>query len=276
MQTHIGLDAYFERIGYDGPRRPALENLQAIHLNHVQTIAFENLNPLLKWPVALDAASLEQKLVLGGRGGYCYEQNLIFSDGLTALGFEVTGLLARVLWTVPEGVITPRSHMVLLVKLDGRAYIADVGFGAMTLTAPLRLEPDIEQQTPHELFRLVERNGDWTLQARIRDVWKSLYQFDLTPQYLPDYEVCNWYTSTHPKSHFVTDLMAAMPAAGCRYTLHNNEFAVHYLDGRTERRTLASAAELREVLSSGFSLALPDAPELEPLLDRLTRSQGQT
>ena len=73
MNSGIDLDAYFTRIGYAGPRTASLETLAAIHLRHPIAIPFENLNPLLRRPVKLDAPSLQQKLVRGGRGGYCYE-----------------------------------------------------------------------------------------------------------------------------------------------------------------------------------------------------------
>ena len=71
----IDLDAYFRRIGYDGPRDASLETLRELHRLHPQAIPFENLDPLLGRPVNLDPASLQAKLVEGGRGGYCFEQN---------------------------------------------------------------------------------------------------------------------------------------------------------------------------------------------------------
>ena len=67
----------------------------------------------------------------------------------------MTGLAARVLWNMPDGVVTPRSHMLLLIDLDDDAFVADVGFGGLTLTGPLRLQPNVEQATPHEPFRLM-------------------------------------------------------------------------------------------------------------------------
>src|SRR5258706_13268600 len=155
MEAAIDLDAYFRRIGYSGERTPTLDTLRALQCRHTEAIPFENLNPLLGWPVRLDAASLEQKLVRDGRGGYCFEQNLLFLHVLKALGFSVLGLAARVLWNVPAGVITSRSHMLLRVDIGEEPYIADVGFGGQVLTGPLRLEPDTEQATPHEPFRLL-------------------------------------------------------------------------------------------------------------------------
>jgi N-hydroxyarylamine O-acetyltransferase len=266
----LDLDAYLKRIGYHGAPRVSLETLSTLHLRHAQAIPFENLNPLLRWPVRLDIASLQEKLVAGGRGGYCFEQNLLFSHALTTIGFDVTWLAARVLFNLPEGTTTPRSHMLLLVRLEGTPYVADVGFGGLTLTGPLRLEPHIEQATPHERFRLMPLDEAFVMQAKIGE-WKNLYRFDLTKQLLPDYEVTNWYLSNHPNSHFVTGLMVARAEADRRYALRNNTFSVHYLDGRTERRLLTSTDELRAALSETFRLTLPKAPELDAALGRLAK-----
>jgi N-hydroxyarylamine O-acetyltransferase len=275
MTAAFDLDAYFERIGYAGGRSPALETLQGIHLRHTEAIPFENLNPFLGWPVPLDAQSLQGKIVRDGRGGYCFEQNLLLHHALAALGFRVTGLAARVLWNVPEGTVPRRSHMLLRVDLAEGSYVADAGFGGQTLTGPLRLEPGTEQSTPHEPFRLIGGGAEYILEAKIAGAWKTLYRFDLREELLPDYEVMNWYLSNHPRSRFVTGLIAARPVPGRRYALYNNEFAVHDLNGTTERRLLATAAELRRTLEETFHLPLPNAPELDAALVRLTARPGQ-
>lgn len=269
MAAKIDLNSYFQRIGYTGERTPTLDTLKSIHLKHPEAIAFENLNPFLGQPVRLDIESLQQKIVFEGRGGYCFEQNLLLSHILQALGFRVKGLAARVLWNVPEGVITARGHMLLLVEVNEEAFIADVGFGGLTLTTPLRLEVDIEQNTPHEPFRLIRAGEEFILQAKVREVWKPLYRFSLQEQFLPDYEVTSWYLSNHPNSHFVTGLIAARSTLDRRYALRNNELAVHYLSGSTERKALTSAAELKTVLERVFLLQLPDHPGLDTALHRL-------
>lgn len=267
--TAINLDAYFQRINYEGDRTPTLKTLQAIQLRHSQTIPFENLNPFLKQPVHLDLASLQQKLLYKGRGGYCFEQNLLLRSVLIALGFQVTSLAARVLWNLPEGTITPRSHMLLRVDIDAKPYIVDVGFGGLTLTAPLDLALDIEQSTPHESFRLVAADGMYTMQANIAQVWKSLYHFDLQEQQLPDYEVSSWYLSNHPNSLFVTTLISARTDSDCRYALRNNQFTVHYLNGKTEQRVLTTVAKFRSVLADVFCITLPAIAGLDSALQRL-------
>jgi N-hydroxyarylamine O-acetyltransferase len=64
-ETAAGLDAYFARIGYLGGRTPTLEALDSIIARHTEATPFENLYPLLRWPVRLDPASLEVKMVRG-------------------------------------------------------------------------------------------------------------------------------------------------------------------------------------------------------------------
>lgn len=265
------LDAYFRRIGYGGGGAPTRETLRDLHLRHAESIPFENLNPLLGRPVRLDFVSLQEKLVREGRGGYCYEQNLLFQHALKSLGYRVTGLSAGVVWNRPPEEITPRTHVLLRVDLEDGPWLADVGFGGQTLTGPIRLEADLEQETPHEPYRLVrcDESDEFELQARLRGDWRPLYRFDLRPQRLADYEVGNWYVSTHPSSGFVNGLMASRAPAGCRYTLFNNSLAVHPLGGESERRTLGTAAELREVLTDLLRITLPNGPGLSPLLERL-------
>jgi N-hydroxyarylamine O-acetyltransferase len=119
----IDLDAYFQRIGYSSNQRyrsetsqaaevcdrsPTLKTLEAIHLCHPKSIPFENLNSWLKQPVPLDLKSLQQKLIHQGRGGYCFEQNLVLRSVLISLGFQIKNLAARVLWN--------REHVTFLVE----------------------------------------------------------------------------------------------------------------------------------------------------------------
>lgn len=271
----VDLAAYFNRIGYTGPSVPTLETLRAIHAAHAQTIPFENLNPLAGWPVLLDACALEQKLLREGRGGYCFEQNLLFSGVLEAIGFQVTRLAARVLWNVPPDTTMPRSHMLLRIDIDRTSYIADVGFGGLTLTTPLRLAADVPQSTTHEPFRLVEAPGGFVVQAEIRGAWKPLYRFDLQEQLLADYEVSSWYLSNHPTSRFVNNLLAARPQPGRRYALFNDVLTTHHLAGESEHVTLRNAKELREVLTDTFGIRVPQTPDIDAALGRvITRAEA--
>ena len=266
----IDLDAYCRRVGYDGPRTATFETLRALHLLQPQAIAFENIDPLLGRPVLLDAASLARKLLHEGRGGYCYEQNLLFAHVLRALGFNVSEHAARVLWYVPDGVKTPRVHMLLLVDLDGERYLTDVGFGGNVLTAPLLLESVDEQATPHEPFQVIEDDGRYTLQFKMRGEWLGLYRFDLSEQVLPDHEQGSWFVSTHPQSIFVNSLMGARAEPDRRYALSNNQLSVHRRGGETTKQTLANVGEMRDALTGLFKLRLDGLDGLDAALARIT------
>ena len=63
------LDAYFTCISHPGPREPTLGVLNAIAFAHASTIPSENLDVLLGRPMALDSASLVDKLVRQRRSG---------------------------------------------------------------------------------------------------------------------------------------------------------------------------------------------------------------
>ena len=258
----INLDAYFTRIAYDGPRTPTLATLRRLHALHPDAIAFENLTPLLGQTVSLELADIEAKLVNAGRGGYCFEHNRLFQAALEALGFHLVPLAARVLWSPSPTAMPPRTHMLLLVEAAGERWIADVGFGGVTLSAPLRLEAGPVQETPHEAFRLnALEDGNWLLQVQLGETWQDVYRFDLAPQFDTDYAVSNFYVNKHPKSPFIGNLMAARVTPGERHTLFNGKLG-HYASGSSSHREVASVAELRQVLEQTFHIRLPDADGL--------------
>ena len=263
------LDAYFRRLGFRGKAAPTLGVLERLHALHAEKIPFENLSPFLGEPVRLDLGSLQAKLLESGRGGWCFEHNLLLSHMLLEIGFKVTRLAARVRWNVPSSVITPRSHMLLLLELEEGNYIADVGFGGLTLTAPLRLAAGVEQATPHEPHRLVAAGAGYILEAKVAGEWQTLYTFELHEQQIVDYEVSNWYLCNHPQSQFVTGIVAARAAPDRRHALRNTRYAIHYPGGRTEKRFITDVAEYREALAGPFEIRLPAAPGLDAKLQRM-------
>ena len=263
------LDAYFRRIGYDGPREPTLAVLRELHALHPRAIPFENLDVLLGRGVKVDLDSVQAKLVTGGRGGYCFEHNSLFSAVLKALGFPVTDLAARVQWGRPEGLVGPRSHRLLKVETEGGPYHADVGFGGVTQTAPLRFEAGAEQDTGQGRYRLVAVGDELQLQFALPSGWAPVYQFELTPQAPVDYELLNWFVSTHPSSPFITNLMAAWVAEDRRYAVFNSELSVYPYAGEIEKRRL-SPAELEALMHDTFGLTRPaEPPALTALYEKI-------
>lgn len=268
--THSQL--YLQRLGYDSAPPPTLKTLQDLQLRHVCTFAFESLSTLLHAPVPIDLPSIEQKVLLDGRGGYCFELNYLFLALLQELGFDARGLTG---WVVMGGVPdarTGRTHRLSLVTLDGVRYVTDVGFGGMVPSSPLQLDTEAPQATAHEPYRLTFNGADYTLWAQVGEEWRGLYVFDLQVQADIDYTIGNWYVSTHPSSVFVGQLKAALLAPGKRHTLANAHYAVHHLDRPSEKRTIESADELQALLREIFGIRLPAHPQLHDTLERLVKA----
>jgi N-hydroxyarylamine O-acetyltransferase len=267
MSDDANIDAYFERIGFSGSIAPTLQTLEQLHMLHPAAIPFENLDPLLEVPIRLELRNLEQKLLFERRGGYCLEQNLLFKAMLEDLGFEVTGLAARVNWGHAPDAERPLSHMVLLVDIAGTRYLSDVGFGSATLTAPLRLKADTEQETPHETFRLAGGDPNWQLDIKIGDEWRPVYSFETTAQSFDDYVRINDFVQSD--TNFRDNLIAARSDKGRRVTLRNRELRIHPTGGETERRALGSTAEAKETLTSLFGIVLPANDKLDGAIERV-------
>ena len=271
MSHTLDLDNYFERIGYTGPRAPTLEVLKAIHRLHPRAIPFENLNPLTRRAVKLDLESVERKLVDDRRGGYCFEQNALLANVLVELGFQVTPLIGRVLWGREPDAVPPRTHMVLRIDLDNEAWIADVGFGSVTLTSPVRLTPGLAQRTDLGIFRLADASHDALyLEVQARDqTWSRVYRFDLHPVEWIDYETSNWYTSTSPEAIFANNLIVCRVLDDTRLALLNDQLNERAADGSIVReQRLASADELAACLHDRFGLKTGDI-DLAEIFDRV-------
>ncbi len=254
----IDLDAYFRRIGYDGPAPPVLETLDAIMEAHVRAVPFENLDVLLGHGVSLAPDALQDKLVARRRGGYCFEQNGLLLLVLQALGFTVAPLSARVRYQRPRDFTPPRTHLFLRVTIAGVPWAADVGVGSMSLTSPIRLDVEAEQATRHESRRIRWEDGRFFHQVRLGGDWHDVLEF--TGEEMPpiDRELANWYTSAHPQSHFRHRLVVARALRdGGRIALLNREVSVRDRQGVAATRELATPDALLDVLARDFGLRLP-------------------
>jgi N-hydroxyarylamine O-acetyltransferase len=198
------LDAYLARIGLHG--RPGLRE---VHRAHSTSVPFENLDPQRGVAVSLALDDLQRKLVEQQRGGYCFEQNLLLKAALEALGAEVELFLARVRLGMTPGVTRPRSHLLLRVRAEGSEWHADVGFGLGTLLEPLPFGPGEEREQGGWRFRIVADGPEDVLQTTEGGEWIDLYGFPLEAVPPIDVETINWWTSTNPRSPFVTGLIVS-------------------------------------------------------------------
>jgi N-hydroxyarylamine O-acetyltransferase len=273
MAEQPDLKAYLERIGLAGSIAPTLATLQQIQALHVAAIPFENIDPLLGIDVRLDQATLDQKLLRDRRGGWCFEQNCLLLRVLRDLDFTVRPLAAHVLMGRSADVLAPLGHMLLLVDIDGMPYIADVGFGGLTQTTPIKLRADVEQETTNETFRVIAVDSEFRLEAKIGEAWLALHQFALTER--SEDELIELNEQLQQPGATLTEMLAVARAEpGRRLTLRNTEFSVYVKGAEPERRSLTSLAELKETLTGQFRITLPATAALDRRLTALLPAEA--
>ncbi len=243
------LAGYLARIGLR--ERP---EWTAVHRAHAISIPFENLDPATGTPVSLEPDRLEDKLVAGHRGGYCFEHNLLLKAALESLGVrQVIPILARV--RQGRSGPRPRTHLLLRVIVDGASWHADVGFGGDTLLDPIPFGPGPAVEQSGWRYQVVEDGAELVLQTWRDEDWVDLYGFVPEPAEPIDIDVANWYTSTSPRSPFVSGVFVANQSAGLRRTLMaGNEAHLTERTPQTVTEHPIPLGNVADILASQFDL----------------------
>lgn len=248
------LDAYCARINYTGSREVSVATLKGLHFAHAHNVPFENLDIHLGQAISLEPSDLFTKIVTRKRGGYCYEVNSFFTMILQVFGFEVQGLLARVLYG--GSILRPRSHQLLLVTAENESWIADVGFGSCCLRAPLRLMPGVINEQGPDSFRLRRESGPtYILEAVLAGRWQNLYAFTMEPYDLVDYEPYNYWNSTSPHVRWTQQKVCTIPTETGRVVAVDMEFKIHTRDN-TQTIRAENQAEYFRLLREYFGLEI--------------------
>jgi 3-hydroxybutyryl-CoA dehydrogenase len=253
---------YLERIGYTGPRIVSRSSLNALHHCHVQSVPFETLDLHLGIPIVLELPHLERKMILEGRGGFCYELNGLFAELLRGFGFDVTHIMARTFDA--KGMLSPPfAHLALLVTLEGKNFLVDVGWGRGILP-PLELKIGIQGDT------IIERVGDfWRISGKNlhgenpHGEWKPHYQFDTAHHTLSEFvNMCNFYQYSS-ESHFRHTVYCGKETVSGYFDLRDLTQTLHgeqYKPSKT-----LEPLEYRTVLYGAFGISLSHR-EFERLL----------
>lgn len=274
MTTPDRLAAYLDRLRLAAAPAADADGLGRLLAAHRQAIAFENLDVRLGRPIHIDSESVFDKLVTRRRGGYCFEQNRLFSDMLAAIDLPNRPLLARVQLGLAPGTVTPRTHVLLLVDVAGTPWIADAGFGA-AYCPPMPLTDGATGTTDdgarHRLRRVGlpgDLAGEWLLEragpisatderSAPHEDWQPQYGFHLATVAQDDLEQCNHWTSTRAGTRFLELHVVSIALPGGFATMSDRALKVHRPEG-VETRTLADTADYHAVLSGLFGLTLDE------------------
>jgi arylamine N-acetyltransferase len=259
------LDAYLQRIGFGGTVNLNERTLNDIHEAHSFSVPYENLEIMERKPLSLDIASLYNKIVTRGRGGYCFEINGLFSWLLKKLGFQPVEYFGRWLWNEPLKVPMKR-HRISKVVLSGTSYICDVGVGTATYVRPLIFEPEIVQTQCGYSFRILKDDLlGFLVQRASRDHdWENFFSFTEERALPIDFYYAHYYCTTHPDSMFLKNTMVHMPTKYGRNTIADifdpvaairvREFRSTMPDGSVARFIPRTQEEYREALRECFGI----------------------
>ncbi len=241
------LHRYLARLSLDA-RPPSAEALADLQTAQMRAIPFETLEPFLGRAPALDPATVAAKLVDAGRGGWCFEQNLLLGLALDALGYPVRQVLGRVRMGAPAG--GPRAHLALVVTAGGRDWLVDAGFGGPGPEVPLPLDAAGPDTTPRGQFRLRTDGPETVLERATPEGWFALYGVDAVPVTPADLEAASVVCTFWEKSPFPAHLMLNRLTARGRISLFDLRL------GGDREGTIGSRAELERVLADDFGLTV--------------------
>jgi len=233
----LDLDGYLKRLDLSA-REPSRETLAELHEAHVRTFTFDNIDVLLGRHPGVALGELQEKFVVRGRGGYCFEHSTIVAAALERLGYQVRRHLGRV-GDPDAGSQQGRTHMVVEVVLEGQRFMCDPGFG-MSLLRPIPMTDGAEDDYPPGWRYRVRRTdaGDWALHRLREHGWEVAHTTDELKVKPVDIVIGHHYTSTFPGSHFTTGLMLTKHLPGRHITVTHESLTVRTPGEATEHRPL--------------------------------------
>jgi N-hydroxyarylamine O-acetyltransferase len=254
----LDVPAYLARISYDGPVVPTLPVLQEVHLAHLRSVPFENLDIHLGQPISLAEEDLFCKVVQRRRGGFCYELNGLFAALLREMGYEVTLLAAQ--FPLPDGRVPIEfDHLVLRVEAPGMApVLADIAAGRRSFATPLAINSDEAQRQPvaGANFRLLPEEGAMRLWRREGDgEWERVYRFTWQPRQLADFEPGSLYHQTSPDSDFTRKRVCTRMTGDGRITLADHVL-ITTRNGNRQEEHLPDDAAWTAALQTHFGIDL--------------------
>jgi len=247
------VNAYLNRIGFDGKVIPSIDCLKKLMHCHLMTVPFENLDVFHghKEP-SLEVDVMFEKIVIKRRGGYCFELNGLFSKLLEAVGFSVSSSIARIRFG--RDFIPPAAHRVITVKIADKSYFCDVGFGGPGPKGALPLDEDPIQTVDGEKFR-VKRQGIYVnIQRYHEETWIDTIRYADIPFIREDFTGLLYFASSAPGSHFVSQRIVnlCLPCGGS-LALTGNRFTVRR-NGEVIQKELTSEGEVSAVLEKEYGI----------------------
>lgn len=260
----LDLPAYLATIGVD-PTPPGAAGLATLHEAHVRSFPFENIDVLLDQHRGVTLPVVAEKF-LRGRGGYCFEHASLLAAALQRLGYDAQRRLARVGDAEQAG----RTHLVVVVTLEGRRWLCDPGFG-LSVLRPVPLEDGFEEEQDGQRYRVTAGADDdtWSLHRLTSHGWELMHTTDPLRVRPVDVAMGHHWTSTHPDSHFRTGLRFGLQAPGRHVALGSDTITVRTPGEPTAHRPLRDGELLATLRELGVRLSEEEERRLATRLAEL-------
>lgn len=249
LTDRLDLEAYLAAVGVPAAP-PSLPELARLHEAHVRTFPFENIDVLLDQHRGVSLEVVAEKF-LRGRGGYCFEHASLLAGALERLGYDVQRRLAR----VGDVELAARTHLVVVVTLEGRRWLCDPGFG-LSVLRPVPLVDGFEEEQEGQRYRVVSGPGDtWALHRLAAAGWELMHTTDGLRVRPVDVVMGHHFTSTFPTSHFRHDLRFGFQAPGRHVALTSETITIRVPGQPTEHRPLREGELLVTLRELGVRLS---------------------
>ena len=246
-------DAYLSRIGFDGKAEPTFDCLKKLMSCHLAAVPFENLDVYHGGiEPSLETDAMFEKIVTNRRGGYCFELNGLFSKLLSAVGFDVSSRAARVL--SGRDFVPPRAHRVIVIKISGKSYFYDVGFGGPVPIEPIEIICDkVIDSEPGRKYKFLSSEKGITLLIEKDKSFVPVLMFDKEPSDEADFVPLNAFCAYLAYEPFRKKQMIWLGAEEGRRSIDGDVLRIRK-DGTDTEISLDSEEKLRKALKTYFGL----------------------
>lgn len=216
---------YLERIGYCSEIKATKEVLFLLQQKHLLSIPFENLDIHYGIKIDLKLQNIFEKVVVNKRGGFCYELNSLFNELLKAIGF-ITFLISGRVYVENDTYGQEFDHMAIIVRLENKSYLVDVGFGKFSFE-PLEILIGFFQIDEYGTFVIDKHSEDYYRVNKIENSKKTPeYIFKLKERNVTEFiEMCNYHQSSQ-ESHFTKNKVISLTKPNGRITLTNTTYKI--------------------------------------------------
>ncbi len=246
---------YLKRINLD-KCDPTLADLSQLQEHHMKNIPFENLDIIVGRKIELDFPHLYTKIITKKRGGYCFELNSLYAELLRSVGFMPQAVLGRVWISNPKN-LPPRNHLAHLVKIEGKTYITDVGFGGLITRIPLDIDIHTPVKDSDGMVRITPLSEHQYMIERATDKgWTKQYSFEILSISDEDISIANYYMSTNINSHFYYHKFVGRNTTDGRIGLFNTKMSIRKGIKVIDKKQVDHGQDWLDTLKKDFGIEL--------------------